>query len=66
MEEIIVLSVLALEKLEKDYGRLGMIVGVMIILVTSIAALFILAGVSIAWFKIVDWSLRTFFDFGLF
>ena len=65
MEQWIVNGILALEKLEKEHGRLGAITGIVIICIASLAAMAIIGVTTIAWLKVVNWALQHFIGWTL-
>lgn len=65
MEQLIVNGVLALEKLEKEHGKLGTITGIVIILIASLSAMAIIGVTTIAWLKVVNWALKYFIGWTL-
>ena len=65
MEQLIVNGVLALEKLEKEHGRMGAITGIVIICIASLIAMTIIGATAIVWLKVVNWALQHFIGWTL-
>lgn len=65
MEQLIVNGVLALEKIEKEHGRLGAVIGIVIICIASLAAMTIIGITAIAWLKVINWALKYFIGWTL-
>lgn len=57
MENIIVNVILKLESLEKEYGKLGTIVALLILAVTTITAIGIICLTVQWWLSVVEWVL---------
>lgn len=52
-------------KLEKEHGMLGVITGILILIITTIAAIGIICATAVAWLKVVNFILHYFFGYTL-
>jgi hypothetical protein len=52
-------------KLEKEHGMLGTIIGILILVIVTIAAIGIICATTVAWLKITNFILQYFFGYTL-
>lgn len=60
MEQIIVNGLLKLEEIEKEHGRMGTIIALLIIAIVTIGAAFLIGTIVQYWLEICNWALETF------
>lgn len=60
MENLIIDGILKLEKLEKEHGKMGTIIALLIIVITTIVAAYLICTILIHWLEICNWALETF------
>jgi hypothetical protein len=60
MEQIIVNGLLKLEEIEKEHGRMGTIIALLIMAIVTIAAAFLIGTIFTYWLEICNWALETF------
>lgn len=56
----------ALVKLEQKGGRLGTLAGILILIISTLFAIGIIIGTVVAWFKVLEYVLITFFGYTLY
>ena len=54
------IAILKLEKLEKEHGKMGTIIALLIIVITTIVAAYLIGTILIHWLEICNWALETF------
>lgn len=62
MENLIVNSILALEKLEKDHGKMGTLIGLLILVIATITAIAIICLTLTWWLNIVEYVFPKIFN----
>jgi hypothetical protein len=60
LENLIINGILKLEKLEKEHGKMGTIIALLIIVITTIVAAYLIGTILIHWLEICNWALETF------
>ena len=60
MEKLIVNSILKLERLEKDLGKMGTIIALVLISMVTVGAVFLISQVLFAWLEICEAILKHF------
>ena len=62
MENLIIDGILKLEKLEEEYGRMGTLVALLILVIATIVAIGMICLVIQWWLSVAEWVFPKIFD----